>query len=136
MSQAAPIWATATSLSFAFAQRIQPGVFSPEIAGLRVYAEGASSDRRDLTGLIISDRSSAEGERLTLARRGWLELEEDQGRLWLRVEDAETHHMQDGGARYDVTSFSEHRMVLQDNGPTRGRSEEGRVRARGVGFLL
>src|SRR5664280_2343872 len=110
--------------SFAFAQRIQPGVFSPEIAGLRVYAEGASSDRRELTGLIISDRSSAEGERLTLARRGWLELEEDQGRLWLRVEDAETHHMQDGGARYDVTSFSEHRMVLQDNGPTRGVTEK------------
>ena len=110
--------------SFAFAQRIQPGVFSPEIAGLRVYAEGASSDRRELTGLIISDRSSAEGERLTLAKRGWLELEEDQGRLWLRVEDAETHHLQDGGTRYDVTSFSQHRMVLQDNGPTRGVTEK------------
>ncbi|HSB64724.1 MAG TPA: LptF/LptG family permease [Thermoanaerobaculia bacterium] len=110
--------------SFAFAQRIQPGVFSPEFAGLRVYAEGASSDRRELTGLIISDRSSAEGERLTLAKRGWLELEEDEGRLWLRVEDAETHHMQDGGARYDVTSFSRHRMVLQDNGPTRGVTEK------------
>lgn len=110
--------------SFAFAQRIQPGVFSPEIAGLRVYAEGASSDRRELTGLIISDRSSAEGERLTLAKRGWLELEEDQGRLWLRVEDAETHHIQDGGTRYDVTSFSRHRMVLQDNGPTRGVTEK------------
>ncbi len=110
--------------SFAFAQRIQPGVFSPEIAGLRVYAEGASSDRRELTGLIISDRSSAEGERLTLAKRGWLELEEDQGRLWLRVEDAETHHMQEGGTRYDVTSFSQHRMVLQDNGPVRGVTEK------------
>jgi LPS export ABC transporter permease LptF/LPS export ABC transporter permease LptG len=110
--------------SFAFAQRIQPGVFSPEIAGLRVYAEGASSDRRELTGLIISDRTGAEGERLTLARRGWLELEEDQGRLWLRVEDAETHHMEDDGTRYDVTSFSRHRMVLQDNGPTRGVTEK------------
>jgi LPS export ABC transporter permease LptF/LPS export ABC transporter permease LptG len=110
--------------SFAFAQRIQPGVFSPQIAGLRVYAEGASPDRRELTGLIISDRSSAEGERLTLAKRGWLELEEDQGRLWLRVEDAETHHLQDGGTRYDVTSFSQHRMVLQDNGPIRGVTEK------------
>src|ERR1017187_254235 len=110
--------------SFAFAQRIQPGVFSPEIAGLRVYAEGASADRRELTGLIISDRSSSNGAQLTLARRGWLELEEDQGRLWLRIEDAERHHIQDGGARYDVTSFSEPRMVLQDNGPTRGVTEK------------
>jgi len=110
--------------SYAFAQRIQPGVFSPEIAGLRVYAEGASPDRRELTGLIISDRSGAEGERLTLAKRGWLELEEDQGRLWLRVEDAETHHMEDGGARYDVTSFSRQRMVLQDTGPTRGTEKQ------------
>ena len=84
--------------SFAFAQRIQPGVFSPEFGGLRVYVEKASADRRELSGLIISDRSNPEeGDRLTLARRGWLELEEDQGRLWLRVEDAETHHQQDGG---------------------------------------
>jgi LPS export ABC transporter permease LptF/LPS export ABC transporter permease LptG len=110
--------------SFAFAQRIQPGVFSPEIAGLRVYAEGASADRRELTGLIISDRSNPEGAQLTLARRGWLELEEDQGRLWLRVEDAERHHVAEDGRRYDVTSFSRQRMVLQDNGPTLGVSEK------------
>ena len=110
--------------SFAFAQRIQPGVFSPEIAGLRVYAEGASPDRRELTGLIISDRSNPEGAELTLARRGWLELEEDQGRLWLRVEDAERHHLSEDGRRYDVTSFSRQRMVLQDNGPTLGVSEK------------
>src|SRR5664280_2155878 len=110
--------------SFAFAQRIQPGVFSPEIAGLRVYAEGASADRRELTGLIISDRSNPEGAQLTLARRGWLELEEDQGRLWLRVEDAERHHLAEDGRRYDVTSFSRQRMVLQDNGPTLGISEK------------
>jgi len=109
--------------SFAFAQRIQPGVFSPEIAGLRVYTEGASSDRRELTGLIISDRSGAEGQRLTFARRGWLELEESMGRLWLRVEDAERHHVDDDGRRYDVTSFSG-RMVLQDNGPTLGVTEK------------
>ena len=109
---------------FAFAQRIQPGVFSPEIAGLRVYAEGASTDRRELTGLIISDRSNPEGAQLTLARRGWLELEEDQGRLWLRVEDAERHHLAEDGRRYDVTSFSRQRMVLQDNGPTLGVSEK------------
>ncbi|MDL2716746.1 MAG: LptF/LptG family permease [Acidobacteriota bacterium] len=110
--------------SFAFAQRIQPGVFSPEIAGLRVYAEGASADRRELTGLIISDRSNPEGAQLTLARRGWLELEEDQGRLWLRIEDAERHHLAEDGRRYDVTSFSRQRMVLQDNGPTLGVSEK------------
>ena len=110
--------------SFAFAQRIQPGVFSPEIAGLRVYAEGASADRRELTGLIISDRSSSNGAQLTLARRGWLELEEDQGRLWLRIEDAERHHIDDDGRRYDVTSFSRQRMVLQDNGPTLGVTEK------------
>ncbi|MCM3876391.1 MAG: LptF/LptG family permease [Thermoanaerobaculia bacterium] len=110
--------------SFAFAQRIQPGVFSPEIAGLRVYAEGASTDRRELTGLIISDRSNTEGAQLTLARRGWLELEEDQGRLWLRVEDAERHHLAGDGSGYDVTSFSRQRMVLQDNGPTLGVSEK------------
>ena len=110
--------------SFAFAQRIQPGVFSPEIAGLRVYAEGASADRRELTGLIISDRSNPEGAQLTLARRGWLELEEEQGRLWLRVEDAERHHLAEDGLRYDVTSFSRQRMVLQDNGPTLGVSEK------------
>jgi LPS export ABC transporter permease LptF/LPS export ABC transporter permease LptG len=110
--------------SFAFAQRIQPGVFSPEIAGLRVYAEGASTDRRELTGLIIADRSNPEGPQLTLARRGWLELEEEQGRLWLRVEDAERHHVAEDGRRYDVTSFSRQRMVLQDNGPTLGVSEK------------
>ena len=110
--------------SFAFAQRIQPGVFSPEIAGLRVYAEGASPDRRELSGLIISDRSNPEGPELTLARRGWLELEEEQGRLWLRVEDAERHHLSEDGRRYDVTSFSRQRMVLQDNGPTLGVSEK------------
>ena len=109
--------------SFAFAQRIQPGVFSPEIAGLRVYTEGASSDRRELTGLIISDRSGVGGQRLTFARRGWLELEENMGRLWLRVEDAERHHVDDDGRRYDVTSFSG-RMVLQDNGPTLGVTEK------------
>ena len=56
---------------------------------------------------------------LTIARRGWLELEEDQGRLWLRVEDAERHHVAEDGRRYDVTSFSRQRMVLQDNGAGR-----------------
>ncbi len=110
--------------SFAFAQRIQPGVFSPEIAGLRVYAEGASADRRQLSGLIIADRSNPEGPQLTLARRGWLEIEEDQGRLWLRVEDAERHHLAEEGRRYDVTSFSSQRMVLQDSGPTLGVTEK------------
>jgi LPS export ABC transporter permease LptF/LPS export ABC transporter permease LptG len=122
--------------SFAFAQRIQPGVFSPEYAGLRVYVEKASADRRELTGLIISDRSNPdEGDRLTLARRGWLELEEDQGRLWLRVEDAETHHQSDGGKHYDVTSFSKQRMVLQDNGPA-GLTKEKQIREQTLRELL
>ena len=122
--------------SFAFAQRIQPGVFSPEFGGLRVYVERASPDRRELSGLIISDRSNPdEGDRLTLARRGWLELEEDQGRLWLRVEDAETHHEEEGGRRYDVTSFSKQRMVLQDNGPA-GHAQEKQVREQNLGELL
>ncbi len=122
--------------SFAFAQRIQPGVFSPEFGGLRVYVEKASADRRELSGLIISDRSNpAEGDRLTLARRGWLELEEDQGRLWLRVEDAETHHQEEGGSHYDVTSFSKQRMVLQDNGPA-GLTQEKQIREQTLRELL
>ncbi|MGA7992407.1 MAG: LptF/LptG family permease [Thermoanaerobaculia bacterium] len=122
--------------SFAFAQRIQPGLFSPEFGGLRVYVERASADRRELTGLIIADRSnSEEGDRLTLARRGWLELEEDQGRLWLRVEDAETHHQQEDGRRYDVTSFSKQRLVLQDNGPA-GLVQEKQIREQNLRELL
>ena len=121
--------------SFAFAQRIQPGVFSPEFAGMRVYVEKASPDRRELSGLIIADRSGDEGERLTLARRGWLELEEEQGRLWLRVEGAETHHQEDGGARYDVTSFSKQRIVLQDNGPA-GLTTEKQIREQTLRELL
>ena len=121
--------------SFAFAQRIQPGVFSPEFGGLRVYVERASADRRELSGLIIADRSGDEGERLTLARRGWLELEEEQGRLWLRVEDAETHHEEAGGARYDVTSFSKQRVVLQDNGPA-GLTKEKQLREQNLRELL
>lgn len=122
--------------SLAFAQRIQPGVFSPEVGGLRVYVERASADRRELFGLIISDRSNpGEGDRLTLARRGWLELEEDQGRLWLRVEDAETHHEQDGGKRYDVTSFSKQKMVLQDSGPV-GLTNEKQIREQTLRELL
>ncbi|HVO50169.1 MAG TPA: LptF/LptG family permease [Thermoanaerobaculia bacterium] len=122
--------------SFAFAQRIQPGMFSPEFGGLRVYVEKASADRRELTGLIISDRSNPdEGDRLTLARRGWLELEEDQGRLWLRVEDAETHHQEQGGKHYDVTSFSKQRMVLQDNGPA-GLTKEKQIREQTLRELL
>ena len=43
--------------TFAIAQRIQPGVFSPEFAGRRIYVEGASPDRRTLEGLIVADQS-------------------------------------------------------------------------------
>ena len=108
--------------SFAFAQRIQPGVFSPEFGGLRVYVENASADRRELSGLIISDRSNPdEGDRLTLARRGWLELEEEQGRLWLRVEDAETHHDQDGRQ-----ALRRHVLLKAAHGPSGQRSRRPR----------
>ena len=88
--------------TFAIAQQIQPGVFSPEFAGRRIYVERASPDRKTLEGLILADNSNpADGERLTLARRGSLELEEAEGRLWLRLEDAVTHHTAADARGYD-----------------------------------
>ena len=74
--------------TFAVAQKIQPGVFSPEFGGIRIYVEEATPDRRVLTRLFVSDRSQEEGERLTVAPRGWLEIDEAAGRLWLRLDDA------------------------------------------------
>ena len=104
--------------TFAIAQRIQPGVFSPEFAGRRIYVERASPDRRTLEGLILSDRSNpADGERLTLARRGALELEEAEGRLWLRLEDAVTHHMPADARSYDRASYRTQRVLLDDTNP-------------------
>lgn len=104
--------------TFAIAQRIQPGVFSPEFAGRRIYVEGASSDRRTLEGLILADRSNpSEGERLTLARRGALELEEAEGQLWLRLEDAVTHHTAPDARGYDRASYRTQRVLLDDTNP-------------------
>lgn len=104
--------------TFAIAQRIQPGVFSPEFSGRRIYVERASSDRRTLEGLILADNSNpAEGERLTLARRGALELEEKEGRLWLRLEDAVTHHTAADARGYDRASYRTQRVLLDDTNP-------------------
>lgn len=104
--------------TFAIAQRIQPGVFSPEVGGRRIYVERASSDRKSLEGLILADNSNpAEGERLTLARRGALELEEAEGRLWLRLEDAVTHHTAADARSYDRASYRTQRVLLDDTNP-------------------
>lgn len=104
--------------TFAIAQRIQPGVFSPEFAGRRIYVEGASADRKSLEGLILADRSNpSEGERLTLARRGALELEEAEGQLWLRLEDAVTHHTAPDARGYDRASYRTQRVLLDDTNP-------------------
>jgi len=112
--------------AFAIVQRIQPGVFSPEFAGFRIYVEGGSPDRKSLTGLIVADRSNpAEGERLTLARRGALEADEAAGRLWLRLEEAVSHHTQDDPTRYDRTSYAVQRVLLQDVDPKRSLHRVG-----------
>ncbi len=104
--------------TFAIAQRIQPGVFSPEFAGRRIYVERASNDRRTLEGLIVADNSNPEdGERLTLARRGALELEEAEGRLWLRLEDAVTHHTAADARGYDRATYRTQRVLLDDTNP-------------------
>ncbi len=113
--------------TFAIAQRIQPGVFSPEIGGISIYVESASPDHRALNGLIVSDRSNpGEGERLTFARQGFLEIEPEDGRLWLRLEGAVTHHVPADPGRYDLASFATHRLVLVDTKPAGpgGRGEK------------
>lgn len=103
--------------TFVIAQKIQPGVFSQEIAGRRIYVESASADRRSLNGIIVSDRSDPAGERLTLARSGILELEEAEGRLWLRLRGAATHRLTDGGAGDERASYDEQRILLEDTNP-------------------
>lgn len=104
--------------TFLIAQKIQPGVFSPEMAGRRIYVEKASADRRTLEGLIVSDRSNpSDGERLTIARRGALELEQEEGRLWLRLEDAVTHHTAPDARAYDRASYRTQRLLLDDTNP-------------------
>lgn len=104
--------------TYAIAQRIQPGVFSPEFAGRRIYVERASTDRKTLEGLIVADTSNPEdGERLTLARRGALEIEEAEGRLWLRLEDAVTHHTAPDARGYDRASYGTQRVLIDDTNP-------------------
>jgi LPS export ABC transporter permease LptF/LPS export ABC transporter permease LptG len=105
--------------TFAVAQRIQPGVFSPEFGGIRIYVEEATPDRRVLTRLFVSDRSQEEGERLTVAPRGWLEIEEATGRLWLRLDDAVTHHVQSEPRKYDISSGTV-RVLLREGDPRLG----------------
>jgi LPS export ABC transporter permease LptG/LPS export ABC transporter permease LptF len=113
--------------SYAVVQRIHAGVFSPEMGGFRIYAERASNDRRTLSGLIVSDRSNpAEGERLMFARSGALESEESAGRLWLRLEDAVTHHVERADpTRYDRTSYAVQRVLL-------GEIDPGQLLRRGI----
>ncbi|MHB1045081.1 MAG: LptF/LptG family permease [Thermoanaerobaculia bacterium] len=104
--------------TFLIAQRIQPGVFSPEVAGRRIFVEKASADRRTLEGLIVSDTSNpSDGERLTIARRGALELEQEEGRLWLRLEEAVTHHTARDARAYDRASYRTQRLLLDDTNP-------------------
>lgn len=104
--------------TYAITQKIQPGLFSPEFAGRRIFVEGASQDRRTLEGLILADRSNpADGERLTIARSGALELEEDEGRLWLRLDDAVTHHTALDARGYDRASYRTQRVLLDDTNP-------------------
>ena len=104
--------------TYAIAQRIQPGVFSPEFGGRRIYVERASADRKTLEGLIVADTSNPEdGERLTLARRGALEIEEAEGQLWLRLEDAVTHHTAADARGYDRASYGTQRILIDDTNP-------------------
>ncbi len=127
-------------LTFAVAQRISPGVFSPELAGKSIYVENADADRRSLTGLFVVDRSAeADGERLTVAPRGQLEIDEEEGRLWLRLDDAASHHVGADPRQYDV-SFSTVRYLLQETGGVKeglaNRSREKLLREKRLGELL
>jgi len=113
------------------ADRIQPGVFSQEIAGRRFYVEGASLDRRELKGLIVTDRSDPSVESLTLAARGRIEVEESAGRLWLRLEDATTYRIQASPARTDRSAFAVQRILLQDSSPAGPSSKPFREQTAG-----
>ncbi len=104
--------------TFVIAQMVQPGVFSREVAGRRIFVEEASSDRRSLTGVIVTDASDPNGpERLTLARTGQLELEEAEGRLWLRLEDAVAYRVSEGGDADERAASPEQRVLLDDTNP-------------------
>ena len=123
--------------TFGITQRIQPGVFSPEVAGRRIYVEGASADRRTLTGLIVSDRSDpSRGDVLTLARRGFLELEEAQGRLWLRLEDSVTHVVKPGSRDYERSAVGAQRILLEEANPAQAWSGDKPLRTLDLTELL
>lgn len=107
----------------AVAQHIQPGVFSPELAGRRIYVEAASPDRTSLRGVIVSDRSDPDaGERLTIAGEGYLESEKAEGRLWLRMKDASTYRVWNDGASDERAGSPEQRLLLVDADPRRRTS--------------
>ena len=122
------------------AQKIQPGVFSSDVRGYRIYAERASADHRTLESVIVSDRSDPAGsERLTLARRGYLELEEEEGRLWLRLEDATTQRVKDWGESDDLATYREQRTLLDDTNPKERLlrlSIDKQLREQNLGELL
>lgn len=127
-------------MTFAVAQRIAPGVFSPEFGGKSIYVEGAAPDRRSLTGLFVVDRSpESDGERLTLAPRGQLEIDEEEGRLWLRLDEATSHHVGSDPRKYDV-SLGTVRLLLQETGGLRpggaDRPREKLLREQRLGELL
>ena len=123
-------------LTFAVAQRITPGVFSPEFAGKSIYVEDAAADRSLLKGLFVADRSpEADGERLTLAPRGQLEIDEQEGRLWLRLDDASSHHVGSDPRKYDV-SFGTVRYLLQETGGRTDRPREKLLREQRLDELL
>lgn len=100
--------------AFAVSQRIQPGVFTPELLGRSIYVESASADRRELAGLVVADRSNpADGERLTLAAHGSLELDPRAGELWIRLDDAVTYHVSPTDpSRLDRSTFSTQKILL------------------------
>lgn len=109
--------------TLAVAQHIQPGVFSRELAGRRIYVEAASPDRTSLRGVIVSDRSDPDaGERLTIAGAGYLESEKDEGRLWLRMTDASTYRVWNEGASDERAGSPEQRLLLVDADPRRRTS--------------
>ena len=126
-------------LTFAVAQRISPGVFSPDFAGKSIFVENAAADRRELSGIFVVDRSAeADGERLTLAPRGQLEIDEEQGRLWLRLDDAASHHVGTDPRQYDV-SYGTVRYLLQETGVKQAlanRPREKLLREQRLGELL
>lgn len=109
--------------TYLITQRVQPGVFSPNLWGRRIYVESASADRRSLRNVIVSDRSDpTAGERLTLAREGRLEVDAAEGQLWLALEDAVTHVSGPEPGRYDRTSNRMQRVLLEDTNPRERRA--------------